>query len=70
MKEVLFFVPRIRPATRGGGERPPMPFFENRKKCPDYLHPCVESPIQNVALRVSRRKSSKSFSAGGFFLRI
>ena len=51
---------------RGG--RPPLPFFENRKKCPDFgkkspncVYSRVESFIQNVVLKVSRRKSSKIF---------
>ena len=44
--------------------RPPLPFFENQKKCPDFrkkspdfVHPCVKFTIQNVVLRVSHRKS-------------
>ena len=60
---------------RGGrGGRPPLPFFENRKKCPDFgkkgpncVHPWVESSIQNVVLGVSRRKSSKIFPCRAFF---
>ena len=26
----------FRHATRGGGGRPPLSLFENRKKCPDF----------------------------------
>ena len=55
------------------GVRPPLPFFENQKKCPDFgkkgpncVHPWVESSIQNVVLRVSRRKSSTIFPWGAF----
>ena len=63
-------------ATMGkGGGRSPLPFFENLKKCPDFgkkgpncVHPWVESSIQNVILRVSRRKSSKTFPCGAIFL--
>ena len=63
-------------ATIGkGGGRSPLPFFENLKKCPDFgkkgpncVHPWVESSIQNVILRVSRRKSSKTFLCGAIFL--
>ena len=61
------------------GGRPSLSFFENRKKCPDTgkkkspncVHPWVESlnveSIQNVVLRVSRRKSFKFFLCGAFF---
>ena len=54
----------------GGGDegRSPLSFFENRERCPDFgkkdsncAHPWVESPIQNVVLRESRRKSFKIF---------
>ena len=63
-------------ATREGlGSRPPLPFFENRKKHPDFgkegpdsVHLWVKYSIQNVVLRVSRRKNSKIFPAGPFFL--
>ena len=58
----------------GGEGGPPLPFFENRKKCPDFgkkgpncVHPWVESSIQNVVLRVSRRKSSKILPCEAFF---
>ena len=61
--------------TRGGRGRPPLPFFENQKECPDFgkkcpdcVHPLVKFAIQNVALRVSKRKNSKNFPCGVFFL--
>ena len=38
------------------------------KKCPDCVHPWVNFFIQNVGLRVSRRKNLKLFHAGRFFL--
>ena len=51
------------------------PFFENRqegpdfgKKSPDCFHLWVQFSIQNVVLRVSRRKISKIFPGGTFFL--
>ena len=56
------------------GETSPM-CFENRKKCPDfrkksspYDHLWVKFSIQNIILRVSRRKNSKMFPWGLFFL--
>ena len=61
-----------RRATRG---RPPLLFFENRKKVhwfwkkgPNCVHPWVASSIQNLVLRVSREKNSKIFPCGAFFL--
>ena len=51
--------------------RPPALFWKSKevqcfwKKDPNCVHPWVESPIQNV---VSRRKSSRNFSCGAFFL--
>ena len=64
------------PLGGGEGRRPSLPFFENRKKCPDLgkkspncVHPWVESFIQNVVLRVStKKKTPKFFPAGSFFL--
>ena len=58
----MFF--HIRRANkRGGGERPPLPFFKNCKKNPDFgkagpdcIYLCVKFSIQNVVLGVSRRK--------------
>ena len=56
----------FRPTTSGGegGGRPPQSFFENKKKCPgfrkkglDCIHLYVKSTIQNVVLRVSKRKN-------------
>ena len=61
-------------ARVGGRGRSPLPFLKNRKKCPYFgkngpncVHPCVKSSIQNVVLRVSRRKSSEIFPCGAFF---
>ena len=55
---------------------PPLPFFENRKKCPDFgkkghdcIHSWIKFSIQNVVLSVSRRKNSKVFPCGAFFSR-
>ena len=51
------------------------PFLKIKKKCPDFaqegpdcVHPQVKFTIQNVVLRVSRRKNSEIFPAGSFFL--
>ena len=61
-----YFYSFFRPTTSGGegGGRPPQSFFENKKKCPgfrkkglDWIHPYVKSTIQNVVLRVSKRKN-------------
>ena len=48
--------------------------FENRKGCtdfgkkgPDCVHLWVKFPIQNLVLRVSRRKNSKMFPCGTSF---
>ena len=57
-----------RPTRRDWG-RTPLPFFENRKKHPEFekkgpefVHLLVKFSIQNVVLRVS-----KNFSLRGFF---
>ena len=58
--------------VRGGGL--PCPFWKSKKvpwfwkKGPNCVHPWAKSSIQNIVLRVSRRKSSKIFPAGPFFL--
>ena len=60
-----------RHATIGGERgRPPLPYFENRKKvprfckkCPDRDHLWVKFSIQNVILRISRIKKLKFFPA-------
>ena len=67
-----------RRATRGGWRRGGglhCSFLKIEKKCPDFgkkgpycVHPWVEYAIQNIVLRVSRRKSSKMFPWGVFFL--
>ena len=53
----------------GGRGRPPLLFFENQKKCHDFgkkgldlVHLWVEFSIENVVLRVSRRKNSIFFA--------
>ena len=63
-----------RRTTRGRGEPSPG-LFENQKRCfdfwkngPECVHLWVKFSIQNVALRVSRRKNSKMFPCGVFFL--
>ena len=64
---------QVRRSTRGGGL--PCPFLKIKKsalilekKCPDCVHPQVKFAIQNVVLRVSKRKNSKIFSCVAFFL--
>ena len=59
---------------RSGGELP-CPFLKIKKsalilekKCPDCVHPQVKFAIQNVVLRVSKRKNYKIFPCGDFFL--
>ena len=58
---------------RGGGGLPcPILKIEKRcpdfvKKCPDYVHTSVKFSIQNVILKVSRRKNSRIFPCGVFF---
>ena len=63
-----------RRATSVEGERPPLPFFENQKKCPDFgkkcpscVHLLVKFAIQNVVLRVSKRKKLEFFSLWRLF---
>ena len=52
----------------GGKRERTLLFSENRKRCPDFgkkgrdcIHLCVKFSIQNVVLRVSRRRYSKIF---------
>ena len=56
----------------GGWGSSPLPFWKTcsdfPKKSPGCVHPQVKFTIQNVALRVSRRKNSEIFHAGPFFL--
>ena len=52
----------------GGREGPHLRFFENRKKCPDCDHLWVKFFIQNVVLRVLRRKDSRIFPCQDIFL--
>ena len=58
-----------------GGGKPPLSFFENQKKLPwfwrkiPWLCPSlIKFAIQNVVLKVSKRKNSKIFPCGAFFL--
>ena len=59
--------------TTRWGEASPALFWKSKKvlwfcrKGPDCIHLCVKFSIQNVVLRVSRRKNSKFFSCGAFF---
>ena len=64
----------IKKTCRGERGGLPSPFFENRKKCPDFwkkgpdcVYLWVKFSIQNVVLRVSRRKNSKMFPCGASF---
>ena len=77
----IFVAPYSR-ATRGRGRgvRSPLPFFENRKNCPDFREKgldCarlrVKFSIQNEVLRACRRKNVskilfKFFCCRAFFL--
>ena len=63
----------FRRTTWGVGGRPPLSFFENREKCPDFGKKTlivsifwVKYSIQNEVLRVSRKKNSKIFICGAF----
>ena len=65
--------PHSRCAIRGIRKTYPA-LFENRKKCPNFgkkgpncVHLSVKFSIQNVVLRVSRRKNSKIFPWGSLF---
>ena len=67
--------PHAQVSNQNGGGGLPFHFFENRKKNPDLgkkgphcLHVWVKFSIQNVVLRVSRRKKAKKcYTAGPFF---
>ena len=50
--------------TRGNQKKCP----DFGKKCPDSVHPLLKFVIQNVVLRVSKRKNSEIFLCGAFFL--
>ena len=61
-------------ATRRGGGKPPLPFFENQKsalifgkKGPDCIHLWIKFFIRNAVLVVSRWKNSKLFPCGALF---
>ena len=45
-------------------------FLPFAKKGPACVHPSVKFTIQNIVLRVSRRKNSEIFPAGPFFLEL
>ena len=54
--------------------RPPLPFFKNQKKCPDFGKKVLivsifvlSFSIQDVVLRVLGEKNSKIFACGAFF---
>ena len=58
----------------GGREETSPALFENQKTCPDFgkkgpgcVHLWVKFSIQNVVLRISRRKISKMFPCGASF---
>ena len=66
---------QVRHGTRGKGGGLPCPFLKIKKSalilekiCPDCVYPCVKFAIQNVILRVSKRKNSKNFPCRAFFL--
>ena len=65
VRSCRFCLPHLRRATQGVGEASPCPFLKINKsvlnfekKSPNLVHPWVKISIQNVVLRVSRRKSS------------
>ena len=73
IKQLL--VPGAQQVVRGEGGRPPLLFFENPKKCPGFgkkcpncVHPQVKFVIQNVVLRVSKRKLQNFSLRRLFFL--
>ena len=54
----------------GEGEASPAPFWKSRKSTlilKKSVHPWITLSIQNVVLRVTRRKSSQIFPYGTFF---
>ena len=60
--------PHSKSRNYGGEGRLPLPFLKIEKNCPDFgtkgpdcAHHWVKFSIQNVVLRVSRRKISKMF---------
>ena len=72
-KNNFFYRPPFRRVTRRGG-RFPLSLLKDHKKCldfgkidPDSVHLLVKFSIQNVILRVSRRKNSKFSPCGAFF---
>ena len=71
MWRILYFAQLAGPQLgqkEGGGL--PCPFFENKKKCPDCVHPYIKFSIQNVVLRVSKRKNFEMFPCEAFFTEI
>ena len=75
MWRILYFAQLAGPQLgekEGGGL--PCPFFENKKKCPDFrkespdcVHPYIKFTIQNAVLRVSKRKNFEKFPGEAFF---
>ena len=64
-------------AQLGEEGKPPLPFFENRRKCLEFglkkksrdcVHLWVKFSIQNIVLTVPRRKNSQIFPCEVFFL--
>ena len=80
-KNNFFYRPPFRRVTRrgagGGGRRFSLSLLKDHKKCsdfgkidPDSVHLLVKFSIQNVILRVSRRKNSKFSPVEPFFLKL
>ena len=72
--DVYLAIFRVTVVQLGGRGATPPAVFENRKKCPDFwkkgldcVYTWVKFSIQNVVLRVSRRKNSKMFPCGASF---
>ena len=52
----------------GDGGRSPLPLFQNQKKCPDCVHPYIKFTIQNIVLRVLKKKNFEILPYGAFLL--
>ena len=66
--------PHLSARNYGGEGRPPRCPFENQKTSPDFgkkgpdlVHLSVKFSIQNIVLRVSRRKNSKMYPCRTLF---
>ena len=73
----VFYRPPFRRVTRRGGGRFPLSLLKDHKKCldfgkidPDSVHLLVKFSIQNVILKVSRRKNSKFSPVEPFSLKL